>query len=126
MQSFQSAILQRVKLHPSLEPLIIDIFFPVVSSPNMIGIWKMLIIKENHENYLASLNFLVLLSNEDQLLNIQYLKIIKNFWSITNMCTTKINSSLCNDLLNQTRILAINDCSQQQWSYFFYDIKSDW
>ncbi|CAF0959935.1 unnamed protein product [Rotaria sordida] len=126
INSPNGAVLQRVKLHPSIEPLIIDIFFPVVSSPNMIGIWQMSIVKENHENFLASLNFLILLSNEDQSLNIQYLTIIKKFWSISNMCTTKINSSLCHDLSNQTKITAINDCFQQRWSYFFYDIKSDW
>jgi hypothetical protein len=123
------AILQRVKLVPSSEPVIIDIFFPVISSPNMIGIWQMSIIKEDNENFLASLNFLVLLSNKEQSLNIQYLTIMTNFWSISNMCSTMINSSLCRDLSNQTittKITAINDCFQQRWSFFFRDIKSDW
>ncbi len=101
----------------------------MVSSPNMIGIWQMLIVKENNENFLASLNFLVLLSNEEQSLNIQYLTIMTNFWSISNMCSTTINSSLCRDLSNRTittKITAINDCFQQRWSVFFHDVKSDW
>ncbi len=101
----------------------------MVSSPNMIGIWQMSIIKEDNENFLASLNFLVLLSNKEQSLNIQYLTIMTNFWSISNMCSTMINSSLCRDLSNQTittKITAINDCFQQRWSFFFRDIKSDW
>ncbi|CAF3311576.1 unnamed protein product [Rotaria sp. Silwood2] len=126
INSPSGAVLQRVKLLPSIEPLIIDVVFPVVSSPEMIGIWQMSIIKENHENFLASLNFVVLLSDEDQTLHIRYLTILKKFWSISNMCTTNINSSLCNDLSNQTKIIASSDCFQQRWSYFFYDIKSDW
>jgi hypothetical protein len=122
-------VLQRVKLLPSSQPLIIDIFFPVVSSPTMIGIWQMSIAKENNENLLASLNFLVLLSNDEQSLNIQYLTLMTNFWSISNMCSTTINASLCRDLSNQTiptKITAINNCFQQRWSFFFFDIKSDW
>ncbi|CAF3556624.1 unnamed protein product [Rotaria socialis] len=119
-------VLQRVNLLPSVEPLIIDIFFPVVSSTNMVGIWGMSIVKENYEASLASLNFLVLLSNEEPSLNDQYLRITKRFWSISNMCTTKVNSSLCHDLSNRTKITAINNCFEQRWSYFFYDIKSDW
>ncbi len=126
---FLGAILQRVKLLSSTEPFIIEIFFPVVSSPNMIGIWQMSITKENNENLLASLNFLVLLSPEEQSLNIQYLTIMTNFWSISNMCSTITHSSLCHDLLNQTirtKITAINNCFQERWSFFFHDIKSDW
>lgn len=86
----------------------------------------MSIVKENYENSLASLNFLVLLSNENLSSNEQYLQITKRFWSIENICTTKIHSSLCHDESNQTKIIAINDCFEQRWSYFFYDIKSDW
>ncbi|CAF3149911.1 unnamed protein product [Rotaria sp. Silwood2] len=126
INSPSGAVLQRVKLLPSIEPLIIDVVFPVVSSPEMIGIWQMSIIKENHENFLASLNFVVLLSDEDQTLHIRYLTILKKFWSISNMCTTNINSSLCNNLSNQTQIITSSDCFQQRWSYFFYDMKSDW
>lgn len=119
------AIIQRVKLLPSSEPVIVDIFFPVVSSPNMIGIWQMSIVKENAEDLLASLNFLIFLPYEEQSLNIQYLTIMTNFWSIINMCSTMVGSSLCQNLSNQT-ITTINNCFQQRWSYFFHDIKSDW
>jgi hypothetical protein len=98
----------------------------VESSASMMGIWQMSIVQENNEDLLASLNFLVLLSNEEQSLSIQYLTIMTNFWSISNMCsTTIINSSLCHDLSNQT-ITTIDDCVQQPWSVFFFDIKSDW
>ncbi len=123
---FLGAVIQRVKVLPSNEPFIIDIYFPVVSSPDMTGIWQMSIRKESSDNSLASLNFLVLLSNEDDLLNIQYLTMITNFWSISNMCSTRLNSSLCRHSSNQTKITDINDCFQQKWSFFFYDIKSDW
>lgn len=127
---FLGAILQRVNLLPSNEPLIIDIFFPVVSSSNMIGIWQTSIVKDKNQTILASLNFLVLLSNlEEQLLNNQYLTLMTNFWSISNMCSTTINFSLCRDLSNRTittKITAINNCFQQRWSCFFHDIKSDW
>lgn len=100
----------------------------------MVGIWQMSIIKELNENILASLNFLILLSNEDeehyqQSLNIKYLTIMTNFWSILNMCSTTKDFSLCRDLSNRTistKLTAINDCFQQQWSVFFHDIKSDW
>jgi len=96
----------------------------VVSSASMMGIWQMSIVQENNENLLASLNFLVL--NEEQSSSIQYLTIMTNFWSISNMCSTTIlNSSLCHDLSNQT-MRAIDDCVQQPWSVFFFDIKSDW
>jgi hypothetical protein len=95
----------------------------VVSSPNMIGIWNMSIIKEDNEDNLASLNFLVLLSNDEELLNVRYLPIIIKFWSISDICSRRLNSSSCRDLSNQT---SINDCLQQRWSFFFYDIKSDW
>jgi hypothetical protein len=123
------ATLQRVNLLPSSEPVIIDIFFTVVSSPSMIGIWEMSIVKENTEDLLASLNFLVLLSYEEQSLNIQYLTIMSHFWSIVNICSTRIDSSLCRNLSNQTittKLTTINNCFQQRWSYFFHDIKSDW
>ena len=89
----------------------------------------MSIVKENTENFLASLNFLVLLSNDEQSLTIQYLTIMTNFWSISNMCSTTVNSPLCRDLSNQTitmKLTAINDCVQQRWSVFFFDMKSDW
>ncbi len=85
--------------------------------------------KENNENLLASLNFLVLLSPEEQSLNIQYLTIMTNFWSISNMCSTITHPSLCRDLLNQTittKIIPMNNCFQERWSFFFHDIKSDW
>ena len=127
--SLLGAILQRVQLHTSNEPVIVDIFFPVVSSSSMIGIWQMSIAQENNENVLASLNFLVLLSHDEQSLNIQYLTMITNFWSISDICTTNLDSSPCRDLFNQTittKITAMNHCFQQRWSLFFHDMKSDW
>ncbi|CAF3656877.1 unnamed protein product [Adineta steineri] len=111
------AILQRVKLVPSNEPVIIDIFFPAESSPNLIGIWQMSIVKENQEDVLASLNFLVLLSNDEQFLNNQYLTIIKNFWSISNFCSVPIKSSLCQNLSDETiatKFEDIDNCFQQR------------
>lgn len=95
----------------------------------MIGIWQMSIAQENNDNVLASLNFLVLLSHDEQSLNIQYLTMITNFWSISDICTTNLDSSPCRDLSNQTimtKITAMNHCFQQRWSIFFHDIKSDW
>ena len=129
LNAFIGAILRQLKILPSVEPLVIDIFFPMISSPDMIGIWQVSIIKADKEKVLALLNFLVLLSNEEQMSNIHYLKIMTNFWSVSNMCSTTANSSLCPDLSNRTmatKIIAINDCFEQRWSSFFLDIKSDW
>lgn len=123
------AILQRVKLHTSNESVIIDVFFPVVSPPSMIGIWQLSIVQENNETVLASLNFLVLSPHDEQLLNIEDLTLMTNFWSISDICTTNADSSSCRDASNQTistKITAINNCFQQRWSFFFHDIKSDW
>lgn len=100
--------LQQVRIFPSIDPIIIDVVFPVTSLENMIGIWHMFIRDNSTENNLGSIDFLVLSFDNEQDLS--------NFWSIGNICSTQMtNSSICQQ--------KPNDCFHQTWSSFSSDMK---
>jgi len=99
--------LQEVPLFLSVEPIIIDVVFPVTSLDNANGIWQMFIRDNSTENYFGSIDFLIVSSDYEQDLS--------SFWSIENICST-MNSSICQQQIH-------NDCFHQMWSSFSTDIK---
>lgn len=108
--------MHRIPLNSTNLLLLVEITIPPLSSPSMIGIWQIIVIQQSDESILGSSNFLLLASNENYWLNVQYLTILKNFWSISDICSTQTNENNCNLPLNRT------NCVEQRWSSFFSDI----
>lgn len=106
-----SSILQRIALQPSTAPMIIDIVLSNVLSSSVMGVWHMSLVDDVREETLASLNFLLLRADIDHL---------AKFWSVSDICSTANNTSLCRVAAGTT------DCFRQHWSSVFFDVKSDW
>ncbi|UJR31492.1 hypothetical protein I4U23_018981 [Adineta vaga] len=125
IKSPDDIVVYRLKLNSSKTLFVVDIAFAAISIPDMRGVWEISIVDINTEDVLALSDFLVLSSDNEPSATTKNLKVLDTFWSLSNMCSTMMNSSLSNNLLHETTPI-IHDCFQQTWSVFFFDSKTNW
>ncbi len=124
-------VIKRISVTQSDTSHMIDIIFPEITSQWMIGIWNMYLLSNSVNYTLVSLNFLILSANQtetsDQEGNIDATAVAK-FWPIADICSIRTHSPVCSNPQNtKTKLpLDIEDCDQQRWSIFYYDIKTNW
>jgi hypothetical protein len=123
---FLGKFIEYTPLNVSAMLTTVDIAIPLVSSPNSVGIWQILLVKSQLNITLASTNFLLILEHDKQWLNIDYFSLLTRFWSITDRCSTdSLSLSQCVHPNNDTMPI-MSSCFERQWSFFFSDMKSDW
>ncbi|CAM4976270.1 unnamed protein product [Rotaria socialis] len=112
---------------------IVDVMFPEITTECMIGIWSMDLVSNRFNNTLASLDFLIVsvnemeTNNDDNNLSID-VNIVDKFWPIAGICSVRKDTNVCSKRGSKMKTIPyeINDCDQNRWSAFYYDVKTNW